>query len=114
MKKFNSGCYSHLLYNKGFLFKLLTGVMIIVAACSTALYMPARDLSTSEISYKELVSGREIYINKCGGCHSLIIPERYNAKEWNTWVDKMGPKAKLTDKEKHLVMKYLAKDVDPE
>lgn len=114
MKKFNFDCYFHLLYNKVLIFKLLIGLIIIVAACGTALYMPARNPGTSETSYIELLNGREIYINKCGGCHSLIIPERYNANDWNIWVDKMGPKARMSDEEKHLVLKYLTKDVGPE
>jgi hypothetical protein len=111
MKKFSSGCYSHLLCNKRLIFKLLTGVVIFVAACSTALYIPSRDQSISEAGYKELLEGREIYINKCGSCHSLVIPEKYNAKDWNKLVEKMVPKAKLLGGEKHLVLKYLTKDV---
>ena len=35
-------------------------------------------------------------------------------KDWNKWVETMGPKAKLSDGEKHLILKYLAKDVDAE
>ena len=93
------------------MFKLLTGVIIFVAACSTALYIPSMDQSISEAGYKELLEGREIYINKCGSCHSLIIPERYNANDWNKWVETMGPKAKMSEEEKHLVLKYLTKDV---
>jgi CxxC motif-containing protein (DUF1111 family) len=111
MKKFSSDCCSHFLYNKGLIFRLLTGVLILVAACSTALYIPSRDQSTSEAGYKELLEGREIYINKCASCHSLIIPERYDAKDWNKWVETMGPKAKLLGEEKHLVLKYLTKGV---
>jgi hypothetical protein len=110
MKKFNSGWFSHFLYDKVLIFRLLTGITIIAAACSTALYIPDRDQSISETSYKELLEGRDIYINKCGACHSLIIPERYNENEWNKWVDKMGPKARISDEEKHLVLKYLTKD----
>ena len=46
-----------------------------------------------------MLEGREIYINKCGSYHSLNIPDKYDAKDWNKWVDTMGSKAKLSDKE---------------
>ena len=109
MKKFNSGCYSHLYYNKKVKLKLFTAATIIFASCSTALYIPTENQSTSVTSYKELLEGREIYINKCGGCHSLIIPEKFNAEEWNKWVEDMEPKAKLSGEEKQLILKYLTK-----
>lgn len=114
MKKFKFACSSHLHYNIRLIYKLLTVVTVTIAACNSSIYVPARSQSTSESGYKELLEGREIYINKCGSCHSLIIPDKYDAKDWNKWVETMGPKAKLSDKEKHMILKYLAKDVDAE
>ena len=114
MKKFNSGCYSHFFYNKWLIFKLLAGVTIIVAACSTALYIPVKSQSTTGKGYEELLEGREIYINKCGACHSLIIPEKYNANDWNKWVEIMGPKAKMSAEEMNIVVKYLTKGISSE
>lgn len=53
-------------------------------------------------------TGKSIYENKCGTCHKLFAPDKYDAKGWKKWVDKMAPKAKLTAEEKGKVYKYLS------
>ncbi|MDD3079840.1 MAG: hypothetical protein PHH37_12165 [Paludibacter sp.] len=58
----------------------------------------------------DLQKGKEIYENKCGKCHKLFEPEKYKAKQWTKWVDKMAPKAKLNVEQKKLVYKYLTND----
>jgi cbb3-type cytochrome oxidase cytochrome c subunit len=109
MKKYSSGCCFHLLYNQRIILKLAAAVTIIVAACGTALYIPAENQSTAGASYKDLLEGREIYINKCGGCHSLITPEKFEVSEWGKWVERMGPKAHISEDEKRSILAYLTK-----
>lgn len=53
-------------------------------------------------------TGKVIYENKCGKCHKLFEADKYNAKEWSKWVDKMAPYAKLTAEEKDKVYEYLS------
>ena len=81
----------------------------LIIACSTALYIPSENQGTSNASIYELREGRTAYINKCGGCHSLIVPEKYSAMEWKEWVDRMDSKVKMTEKEKENILKYLTK-----
>lgn len=53
-------------------------------------------------------AGKLIYESKCGQCHKLFEPDKYNAQQWSKWVDKMAPKAKLTEVEKGQVYQYLS------
>ncbi len=75
--------------------------------CSSALYKPTPENVTSDASLQELQEGRKLYLNKCGGCHTLILPEKHNAKQWKYWVDTMQVKAKINPAEKELILKYL-------
>jgi mono/diheme cytochrome c family protein len=81
----------------------------LVAACGSALYIPSETEVTSKANLEELNEGRAIYINKCGGCHTLVLPEKYSSKDWNTWVDKMEVKAKITSSEKEKILKYVTR-----
>jgi cbb3-type cytochrome oxidase cytochrome c subunit len=56
---------------------------------------------------QELHSGRQLYIDKCAGCHSLYKPGALTDEEWRKAMDKMHLKANLTIAEKELVLKYL-------
>lgn len=110
MKKFKLDSFSHMLSKRKtaiiFLTAMLTGLII---ACGTALYIPSESQVTSGVSIKDLLDGRALYISKCGNCHSLVVPEKYTAKDWNFWINKMEPKAKITPREKDLILGYLAK-----
>ncbi len=76
----------------------------VTYSCSTLLYIPS---STDTVLQQELLSGRKIYVDHCGSCHNLHLPKEYNAEGWKKQLDEMQEKAKITDKEKQLVYKYL-------
>ena len=54
-----------------------------------------------------LAKGRKLYVEKCGGCHSLSMPAQYSALEWDQITEKMKIRAAVTDEEKNLMMRYL-------
>ena len=56
---------------------------------------------------QELHTGRQLYIDRCAGCHSLHEPSALTDEEWRKALDKMQLKANLTIAEKELVLKYL-------
>ena len=72
-------------------------------------YVPSEANVAKNTDIASLQKGRELYINKCASCHTLYAPEKFNKTEWNKWVDKMAPKAKLTQEEKVLVKAYVTK-----
>jgi hypothetical protein len=54
-----------------------------------------------------LTTGRKLYIEKCGGCHSLSTPTQYSVLEWECIVEKMKIRAAVSEEEKNLMMRYL-------
>lgn len=110
MKKFKLDSFSHMLSKRKTVIICLAVVLTgLIIACGTALYIPSENQVTSSVSIKDLLDGRALYISKCGNCHSLIVPEKHTAKDWNIWVNKMEPKAKITPREKELILVYLTK-----
>ena len=51
--------------------------------------------------------GREIYLNKCGGCHSLIPPRQLSIARWREVLPVMADRAKMTADETEKVGQYL-------
>ena len=49
-----------------------------------------------------------LYAANCVKCHKLVEPEKFTKEEWIGWMDKMAPKAKITDIQKADIYDYLA------
>ena len=60
-----------------------------------------------DVTTQSLERGREIYIQKCSGCHLLRIPSRYTSRQWPKVLDTMAARAKLTRAQKHAVFEYV-------
>ncbi len=60
-------------------------------------------------SLESLQLGRETYVQRCSGCHNLVIPARHPEGEWPGLVDKMmtEEEVELTPSEKTLLLRYL-------
>lgn len=87
--------------------KIITSIIIavgILCSCRPTLYLP---LSTNATEQQELLTGRKIYVDHCGSCHNLHLPKEYSTEGWNTQLNKMQIKAKITDEEKQCILKYL-------
>lgn len=52
------------------------------------------------------LQGKTIDQNNCGRCHKLKNPSLFTEEKLNKVVPKMGDKAKLTEADKELVLKY--------
>lgn len=62
---------------------------------------------TSELSPKEIVEARKIYVAKCAKCHKFYEPRAYPEQEWRRWMESMSRKSKLTPAKEDLLEKYL-------
>jgi len=51
--------------------------------------------------------GKNIFINRCGRCHSLKNTEKYTSQEWENILKAMIPKAKLNDEEAKQLTTYI-------
>ncbi|MCK9411682.1 MAG: hypothetical protein M0Q53_05220 [Prolixibacteraceae bacterium] len=86
---------------------LLSGSIL---SCSSSLYVPHESALIPKETLSALQKGRAIYITKCGSCHTLYLPEKYSTSEWRIQTGKMAVKAKLTDHEEELIIRYLTKN----
>lgn len=109
MKKFNFAYFSLMFSNKMIIVLSIFLLGMLTFSCSSTLYTPTTAEVTANASLKDLSDGRAAYINKCGGCHNLFVPEKYSAGEWKGWVNKMESKANITSSEKEQILKYLTK-----
>ncbi len=87
----------------------LVVLIVVLFACKSVLYIPTSENTATGADIAKLQHGRELYINKCGSCHTLFAPEKYNKTDWEKWVNRMAPKAKLTEEEKTVIQAYLTK-----
>ena len=57
----------------------------------------------------DLRAGRELYINKCSGCHSLIPVDRYDDARWTSEVNEMVKlkKVRLSTGDHDQLLRYL-------
>lgn len=87
----------------------VTGIAVLLSACSVKLYEPAEANVNKRVtaSLNELRKGREIYAEKCGTCHKIYKPEKFNVKKWEEIMVVMAPKAELTDTEREYIFRYL-------
>jgi cytochrome c5 len=101
--------------------KLITIVVIslVVFACShktTSTVAKTESTVKTEsatVSNAQYLAGKTIYEAKCGRCHKLFSPDKGNMTQWTKWIDKMAPKAKLTDAEKAQVTDYVSVNALP-
>ena len=62
--------------------------------------------ATNSIKSK-LVMGQNLYETKCVKCHALPAKEKRNEEQWTIMLNKMQPKAQITDEEKRLIYVYV-------
>jgi mono/diheme cytochrome c family protein len=78
------------------------------AGCSPVLFLPTiQDAQRSGVPLTELQQGRSIYVNKCGSCHNLYLPEQYKPMVWQEYLEKMQTRAGINDDEKTAILKYI-------
>jgi len=55
----------------------------------------------------DLQRGRSLYVRRCSGCHTLILPGAHPPEEWPGLVDGMAGKARLGPGERDDVVRFL-------
>ncbi len=81
--------------------------IVSFTACMPALYKPAPELVTGDVSYEQLVAGRKLYVSKCGSCHALYLPQQYERQVWEHNMEEMQERSNVSDPEKKLILLYL-------
>ncbi len=80
---------------------------VLVLACGQSLYIPSIETASDANMIDELTMGRKLYIKQCGSCHNLYTPQTYSGEKWKEEMNEMQHKAKISDHEAELILKYL-------
>ena len=94
--------------------KLVTIVILsfFIFACShkTASTTSGTALKTSSatVTQEQFMEGKMVFEANCAKCHKLRNPASHTKEQWVKWLDKMAPKAKLTDEQKAQVYNYVS------
>ncbi|MBI5538499.1 MAG: hypothetical protein HY951_00435 [Bacteroidia bacterium] len=92
-------------------FKLFISAIIIcltLSNCTSSLYTPNEtDAQLANTSLDTLLVGRKLYINNCSNCHNLYLPTNYTNSEWQSIMNNMQQQAKIDEKQKNIITKYL-------
>lgn len=86
-------------------------VLTAAAGCAAA-FVPVPDAMMAGNDDGRLVDlrqGRDLYINKCSGCHSLLSVDQYDDAKWVSEVHEMVrlKKVRLTPADRDQILLYL-------
>jgi hypothetical protein len=87
-------------------------ILALVALGGCVVYVPVPDMMMAggdDARLGELKSGRELYINKCSGCHALIPVDKFDDARWISEVDEMlkAKKVKMSNQDRDRLLNYL-------
>jgi hypothetical protein len=87
---------------------MITLVCGLLLACAPALYRP--DAMVAErmgYDLADLQQGRQLYVDHCGSCHQLHLPQDYSLEKWRTELDSMQTRARLSDSQKEQIYRFI-------
>jgi hypothetical protein len=88
-------------------------VLALGALGGCAVYVPEPDMMMAggdDARLRDLKAGRELYINKCSGCHALVPVDKFDGARWASEVDEMfkAKKVKMSDRDRDQLLRYLS------
>ncbi len=86
---------------------LSLSMLLLLSQCSPKFYEPSAANVSASASLEDLNKGKALLLDKCGSCHGPPSPKKHDSAGWNSTLDKMQPKAKISDAERALIFKYL-------
>jgi mono/diheme cytochrome c family protein len=85
----------------------------LAAACAAALrHSTPADVTLVSPQWpgttvEDLERGRRLYVRRCSGCHTLILPSAHPPDEWPVLVDAMAEKARLKPAQREDIVRFL-------
>ena len=83
--------------------RALLALAILVLACAS----PQRGGGAASSAAEPDAAGERLYRAHCAACHRLRDPREQTRDRWAWAVGHYGPRAHLSDEERHLVLEYL-------
>jgi len=92
--------------------KKATLVLALAALAGCMIHIPEPDLmmaGNDDARLSDLKAGRELYINKCSGCHALHPVDKFDDARWTAEVDEMfkAKKVKMYSDQRDQLLRYL-------
>jgi len=84
---------------------LLLALLLALVACGTSLH-EQREVGLREAK-TDLDRGKVYYETSCQRCHALYMPKSFTGRSWARYVRRYGPRARLDEQQKDLVVQYL-------
>lgn len=95
-------------------FKIFASIVAgtFLFSCSKKVALPK---ATEEVKMTEevvelpttILEGKKLYENSCANCHKLFPANKHDKSGWTKTLERMAPKAKITEEQKNLVYNYL-------
>ena len=109
--------FETLLKMRKYFFGLLVFAIVLVlcnscmkpATAYGSLYTPTVLDTTATATLKQLQEGRNLFINNCGNCHNIPVPESYSSSDWRLVLQQMVPRTGMSSAQASLVYKYVTK-----
>jgi hypothetical protein len=79
---------------------IFIGMLLLIGAGRTFAGQP-------ELSSKEVLDAKKLYVAKCAKCHKFYEPKGYSDPAWQKWMDSMSRKSKLKPEQEKLLKSYL-------
>jgi len=92
--------------------KKATLVLALAALAGCAINIPEPDrmmAGNDDARLTDLKSGRDLYINKCSGCHALHPVDKFDDARWTAEVEEMFRlgKVKMSKDQRDQLLRYL-------
>lgn len=93
---------------------LCLGALLSLVACTGAMLPQVSPVQAEwagrqwpGMGEPQLREARQLYVNRCSGCHHLILPAAHDLDKWKATLDTMAVKAKLNEQQKEFIWRYL-------
>ena len=92
---------------------VVSAALLAVGGCITVLpavtpeQLQRFQAQAPTVTQASLDSGRALYLNRCGTCHRLYAPTRYEPELWPVMVGRMQERAHLAPEQRSLISQYL-------
>lgn len=94
--------------------RMVCAMLIVLGGCASLLpVVTPDDVHRAEERWPgttkaDLDAGRQVYVDRCGSCHSLHLPSERTDAQWRKAVEQMQVRAKVSSEEKEQILRYLA------
>lgn len=86
----------------------ITALTILGYSCSPKAAKTTTTNTNVTVSAEVLAQGKEISETNCGKCHRLHEANEFTAEKWSRVLDRMIPKAKLSEEQGNILRQYYA------